>query len=647
MARKSKATLEQELISEVKTFMQEADAASSKEREYMSDDLKFVYDEEGQWDRKTLQNREGRPSYTYNRCIGSVNQVIGEQRMFRPQIKLRGVDDNTDQELAEIMGGLVRNIEAISDAESTYDMAFKFAVAGGFGAWRVVTDYQNDHSFEQEVFIRPIHNPFTVFFDPLALDPCKRDQTSCVIAERVSKEFYIAKYGKEGVDIMSNRDSQGWLDEKGVRIAEFFKKVPVEKEIALMSDGRTVPYDDNLKSIEEDLTAAEDAAHVVKTRKVSTFQVKWWKVDGLKVLEGPITYDWQFIPVVKMPGRYINIEGEQKTQSLIRHAKDAQKTYNYNRTTMAETVANAPRQPYMTTPAMIKGYEGMWAKAGADNRPYLLYNPDPKAPTLGPQRVTAAEVPNALVALAAQDADDIKQATGFFDASLGKQGNEVSGQAIKARSRQADVGSYEFYDNFKKAMKLTGDILLDIIPTVYDTERTVRILGLDGTEEFKKINAYDEATDKTHDLSQGQYDVTVDIGPTFSTRREESFQTLLESADAMPIVAEIAPDLIMKNLDVPGGDELVTRLRKKLIAQGIVEPNEDEAEDMQPAQPDPVQSALVEGEMAKAELNKAKTAKTEAETAEIVNTLPAKVKQGEADVITSTINTIRGNNSGK
>ena len=647
MARKTKATQELELITEVKQFIQDADAASSKEREYMADDLKFVYDEDGQWDRVSLQYRQNRPSYTYNRCLGSVNQVIGEQRMFRPQIKLRGVDDKTDPELAEIMGGLVRNIEAISDAESTYDMAFKFAVAGGYGAWRVVTDYQNDHSFEQEVFIKPIHNPFTVFFDPLALDPCKRDQTSCVIAERVSKEFYEAKYGKESVEILASRDSQGWMDEKGVRIAEFFKKVPVEKEIALMSDGRTVPYDDELKAIEEDLAAAEDAAHVVKTRKVSTFQVKWWKVDGLKVLEGPITYDWQFIPVVKMPGRYINIEGEQKTQSLIRHAKDAQKTYNYNRTTMAETVANAPRQPYMATPDMIKGYEDMWARAGADNRPYLLYNPDKKAPTLGPQRVTAAEVPNALVALAAQDADDIKQATGFFDASLGKQGNEVSGNAIKARSRQADVGSYEFYDNFKKAMKLTGDILLDIIPTVYDTERTVRILGLDGTEEFKKLNAYDEATDKTHDLSQGQYDVTVDIGPTFSTRREESFQTLLESADAMPIVAEIAPDLIMKNLDVPGGDELVARLRKKLIAQGIVEPNEDEAEDMEPAQPDPVQSALVEGEMAKAELNKAKTAKTEAETAEIVNTLPAKVKQGEADVITSTINTIRGNNSGK
>lgn len=642
MPRKSKSAIGAEIVAEVKQFMEDSEGADTTEREYMANDLRFVYDENGQWDKQTLNARSGRPSYSYNRVLGAINQVIGEQRMFRPQLSIDGVDGDSDPELAEIYEGLIRNIEARSDAESTYDMAFKYAVAGGYGAWRIVTDYHDELTFDQDICIKPIHNPFTVYFDPLSQDPCKRDQMRCVIAERVSKEFYTAKYGKESVDIMSSRDSKGWCDEKGVRIAEFFKKVPVTKEIALMSDGRTVPYDDDLKAIEGELEATEGAATVKKTRKVQTFNVEWWKVDGLNVLEGPITYEWRYIPVVKLPGRYINIEGEQKTQSLIRHAKDAQKTYNYNRTTMAETVANAPRQPYMTTPAMIKGYEKMWAGAGAENRPYLLYNPDPKAPNMGPARVTAAEVPNALVALAAQDADDIKQATGFFDASLGRQGNEISGKGIQARQRQADVGSYEFYDNLKKAIKLTGDILVDMIPHVYDTERTVRILGLDGQEEFKKINAYDEASDKTYDLSMGRYDVTVDIGPTFSTQREESFQTLLEAASTMPVVAEIAPDLIMKNLDVPGGDELVERLRKKLIAQGIVEPNEDEMEEIKPPAPDPVQEALVKSENSKAELNTAKAAKTQAETVEIVKSLPTKLKQDEADLLTTSINTIRG-----
>lgn len=636
---------ERELISEVTDFIASSEAADSDERTLCIEDLNFVYDEHGQWDEKTLKARGNRPSYTFNRVLGAVNQVIGEQRLFRPSIKIRAVDDKSDPELAEVIAGMIRNIESISDAESTYDMAFKYAVAGGYGAWRVVTDFVNDASFDQEIFIKPIHNPMTVFFDPLSMDPVKRDQTQCVIAERVSKEFYEAKYGGKPDDIAISRDSRGWVDEKGVRIAEYFKLVPVTKEIALMSDGRVVPFDDELKKIQGELEGIEDAPTIKETRKVKTFQVKWWKVDGSKILEGPITYDWRYIPVIKLPGRYINIEGKQKTQSLIRHAKDPARVYNYDRTTMSETIANAPRQPYLVTAAMIKGYEKQWNQSGASNRPYLLYNPDTKAPAgaAAPQRVGMAEVPNALIALAAQDADDIKQATGFFDASLGRQGNEISGAAIKNRARQADIGSYEFFDNLKKAIKFTGDILVDMIPTIYDTERTIRILGLDGKEDFVKINAYDESTDRNNDISQGLYDVRVDIGPTFSTQREESFSVLLESAGVMPVVAEIAPDLIMKNLDVPGGDEIVKRLRKTLIVNGVIEPNDDELKDQKPPPPpDPVQEALVASEQARAESLLARAEKDKATALETLTQLGVNTKQLEANLITSSLDAFKG-----
>lgn len=645
----SKEQAERDLISEVTTFISESEAADSDERDFFVADLDFVYTEGGQWDDATLEQRQGRPSYTFNRVLGPVNQVIGDQRLNRSSIKMRGVDDKTDQDLADIMAGLIRNIEAMSDAESIYDMAFKYAVAGGAGAWRVVTEFQNDRSFDQEPVIKGIDNPMTVFWDPLATSPVKRDQTKCVIAERISKEFYEEKYGEEGDDIEISRDSRGWVDEKGIRIAEYFKKVPVEKEIALMSDGRVVPYDDELKKIEEELEAA-GAPTVEKTRKASTFQVKWWKVDGSRILEGPITYDWRFIPVVKLPGRYINIEGRQKTQSLFRHARDPQKSYNYERTTMTETVANAPRQPYLVTAAMIKGYEDQWNQSSATNRPYLKYNVDPKAPAgaAAPQRVNAAEVPQALISMAAQSADDIKQSTGFFDASLGRQGNEISGIAIAGRQRQADTGSYEFFDNYKKALKFGYEILIDIIPTVMDTERMVRILGLDGEDEFKKINAYDEATDRTNDISQGIYDVVVDLGPTFATQREESFANLLDAAEKMPIIADVAPDLIMKNLGVAGGEEIVQRVRKRLIAQGIVEPTDEEREEMgqpQPAEPDPVTTALVESETAKAGKTRAEIDKTIAQTADILAKTPVEAKQLQSDLVSSTLQTLRGSDN--
>ena len=635
-----------QLITEINKHIFDSDAADGPERDLMVSDLKFVYDEEGQWDKRTKTQRAGRPCYTFNRVQQSVNQVLGEQRQNSVSIKIRAVDDKSDPALAQVQAGMIRNIESSSNADSIYKDAFKYAVAGGFGAWRVLPEHRNDFSFDQEIFIKPIYNPLTVYFDPLSLDPIKRDQSKCVIAERISKDLYKSLYDSVPIDIMtSDRDDRGWINSEGVRIAEYFKKVPVRKEIALMSDGRVVPYDSELKKIEKELLNIEGAPTVKRTRTVETFNIEWYKVDGSNILEGPIVYDWKYIPVVKLPGRYVNIEGRQKTQSLIRPARDAQKMYNYNRTTESEMVGNALRAPYMVTAEQIKGYEKQWNEAGSANRPYIVYNSDPKGGGM-PQRSAQAEVPAALIGMSQQDAEDIKAATGFHDASLGMRGNEVSGEAIKSRLRSADLGSFEFFDNLKTAIQFTGEIILDQMPSVYDTERVVRILGLDGQEDFQLINAYDEASDSSLDMSQGRYDVTVDLGPTFATQRSESFSNLLSAASVMPLIGDIASDLIMKNSDAKDSDEIVKRLRKSLVARGVAEPTEEEAEQIA-AQgsppPDPVQEALVADAMSKAELNQARVIQTQADTMEtMVDTeikktkAPIQIKQEKVDLVNST-----------
>lgn len=649
--RRTKGEVEEqrELIAEITTFISDSEGADSRERSLYVEDLDFVYSEGGQWDEKTVRMRGTRPTYTFNRVLGAVNQTIGEQRLNKTSIKIRPVDDGADPDTAEVFSGMIRNIEGVSNAEDTYDMAFKNAVAGGYGGWRVVSEHFDNTSFNQEIRIKSIHNIMTVFWDPLSFDPVKRDQTKCVVAERISKEFYIEKYGGQPNDIRISRDSRGWVDEKGVRIAEYFKLIPKKKTIAELADGRVVDFDDDLKKIENELKGTE--GEVKRKRVVDTLQVHWWKVDGARVLEGPIVYDWRFIPVVKLPGRYINIEGRQKTQSLIRHSKDAQRAYNYSRTTQTEVVANTPRQPYLVTAAMIKGYEKQWAGSGSKNSPYLTFNPDIKAPTISPQRAAAAEVPSGLIALSAQDADDIKATTGFFDASLGKQGNEISGTAIKGRARQADIGSYEFFDNYKKAVQFTGDILVDMIPKVYDTKRIVRIIGLDGQEDFATINAFDQNTNKKIDLSAGLYDVTVDIGPAFASQREETLNTLLQAAEIMPIIGEVAPDLIAGNIDSDVSDELVKRLRKPLVASGAIDPNKEEQEEID-KQPEPppnrVEEALVGESESKTDLNKARTVETladakqtEVETQEKLNQMPVKQKQLQADLVGGIVDKVR------
>ncbi len=609
-----------DIIPEVQTFIQESEGADSRERGAMIEDLRFVYSENGQWDRDTKKRRAGRPCYTFNRLIGAVNQVIGDQQQARPQLKIRGVDDDSDPELAEVFSGLIRNIEDMSDANSIYDMGFKFAVAGGYGAWRIMPEFRSEKSFDQEIFIRPVHNPMTVFWDHASQDPMKRDQNACAVAVRISKKRYEALYGKDKAASLSiGRDKGDWVTEKQVRIAEYWKRTPRSIEIALMSDGRVVELDAETKKVQEELDDSDlDVPTIVRTRKTKVFQVTWWKVDAVNILEGPIVYDWKHIPVVRLPGRHINIEGQHYTQSMVRHSKDAQRMYNYDRTTMSEAVGNTPRAPYMLTAKMIKGYEKQWKEANASNRPYLLYSADPDAVGTGgvPRREPPPDVPQALVALAALDSDDIKATTGQFDASLGERGPQESGEAIRARQLEGDVGSFEFMGNLAKALKFTGEILVDMIPKVYDTARTIRVLGLDGQEDFVKINAFDEASGKQNDLSAGRYDVSVTIGPSYSTQRREALQQLLEASEIMPLISQIAPDIILKNLDVPGADELEKRIRKTLIAQGVIEPNEDEQKDMKPQAPDPVEDALVATEQSKAQRNMAAAGKDIAATEE-------------------------------
>ena len=637
---------EQDLISEILKYIRESEAADSNERARMLRDLRFVYRSESQWSDETRQKRGNRPCYTFNRVIGAVNNVIGDQRQASPQIKVRAVDGESDPELAEVFSGLIRNIEDLSDAQTAYDMGFKHAVAGGWGAWRVLPEFQSDRSFDQEIFIKPIFNPFTVFWDPLAQDPRKRDQNRCAISERISRDTHEALYGKKAAEkaksVPISHDNKNWFTIDQIRVAEYFKRIPIEKEIALLTDGRVVELTDEIRKALEEAENAENVDVVKiarnaegnqKIRTAKTFQIRWWKVDGTQILEGPITYDWRFIPVVKMCGRFINIEGEHLSQSLIRHSKDAQRVYNYDRTTMSEVVANAPRAVWLATAKMMQGYENEWNTANAQNRPVLRYNVDQAAAGGLPTRIPGAEIPAALISMAALDSDDIKATTGFFDPSLGMQGPQESGEAIRARQTEGDSGAFEFMDNLAKALEFTGEILVDMIPKVYDTERTIRILGLDGQESFVKVNAYDAARSKKIDLGAGRYDVSVSVGPAFATQRRQASRDILEAAGLMPIIAEVGSDLIVKTLDLPITDELEKRIRKRLITEGTIEPTEEELQTIQPEQPDPVTLALVATEESKQQANIAKAEKDAQATQAAQAKLPLEIQTMVEDIV--------------
>jgi len=614
------------LLARIRKFYDEGIGAFEENRRMHSEDLNFIYNSEamGQWDPVVLQNRRGKPCYTFNRVIGPVNIVVADMRQTKPAGTVRPASDEAQEAVADVYEGLCRSIEQASRAEHIYKEQYKYAVAGGYGAWRVMPKYMADdgkNAFDQVLRIQNIPNPQTVVWDPECEDPCAGDANKAIVAERISDDMYRAMFGTEkGMSFNFSRDSYGWFTDKEVRVAEYYERVPTEKWIAQMTNGEVRDYDAKLKELEkhfEDggLDHPDDGGSVTRiaknkdgsprVRKTIAWKVLWVKCDGSNVLEGPFLYNWKRIPIIRCPGRYVNIEGRKKLQSLVRHAKDAQRSYNSRCSDMIERSALVPKAPYLVTEMMIKGYENEWNQANVQSRPYLPYNIDPKAPEGGmPYRTPPIDLPQGAMALAQLAQQDIQATTGYFDPALGNSEdmNRVSGKALVQHTRRSDLGSYEFVDGFSAALQLTWEIMIDMIPTVYDAERVERIIGHDGIERLVTLNQEGNDGDIINDLKAGTYDCTVTIGPSFQTQRQETLQTLIDASATIPQVAQLCPDLLVKNIDSPDSIEMARRLRIPLIQQGVVQPTEEEKKTTPPAPQDP--TAQLQTQLLQAQLQK-------------------------------------------
>lgn len=643
---KTRKVNETELISTMRERFKAAADASDNDYSEMIGDLEFLSGGDCQWDPgiKADRDADGRPSLTINKLPVFVDRIIGDQRQNRPSIKVRPVDSRSDPETADVFSGIVRNIEVTSQAEIAYDTAFEGAVSCGFGVFRIVTEYTDDDVFDQDIKIKRILNQFSVTWDPDAKEPDKSDARYCFITGKLSTELFKELYPNASfAEWDAEHDRGDWQTKDHLRVCEYFVREPVKKTISLVrtADGDTLTMD----------TAPEDQLdpgtfEVLKQRKVDSTKIVWYKCNGNEILEGPIDWPGKYIPIVPVWGKEVSIEGVTTHRGAIRHSRDPQKLYNYYRSTGAETVALAPLAPFLMTPEQVAGYEAQWQVSHKRSFPYLLFNPDEKNPG-APQR----QFPNQLhtgiqneVLVANQEIHDT---TGLQLASLGKESNETSGKAIMARQREGDLGSFAFIDNLSRALTYAGRILVDLIPKIYDTERIVRLLNEDGTDSHVPINqAFEDPKNPgkvlKHDITAGKYDVSVTTGPTYQSQREEAARSMMDFLQAFPQAAPFISDLIVKNMDWAGSDEIQDRL-KKMLPPELREPEEGEPEG--PPPPDPAQQlqqatavelsrleieekrAKVEHERKKAQGQELKNRKTQAEIEKIVAENAAKERE--------------------
>lgn len=514
------------------------------------DDIRFSLLGE-QWTGDDLAAREGRPSLTVNKLAQYINQVVNEARQAKQEIKVIGVDSNADRGVAEIMTGLIRNIEYNSRADVATETAYEQAVAGGMGYFGVTTCYAGEDTFDQDIKFRTFENFLAVKLDCDSTMPDGSDADWGFVEDKMPREEFEAEYGRYNTEAVPESYEDAWHDEDDVFIREYWERTREPVRLILWSDGVT----------RKDGEEVPPGLMVEREREAKEQRVRMYKICGDRVLsqyEFPASY----IPIFPVYGKRLNVQGKLHIMGLVRFARDPQKMFNYWRSATAEKIALAPKTPILATPKMVEGFEPFYNNLNTKAFPWVPFNPDQG---MMPQRLsTEAEVGSMM--MANQSAEmDIKASIGISDPTLGQASASQSGRAILALQRQGDTSTFNYADNLARAKAQCGRVIVELIGKLYDTPRIVRVLGEDGNAALAKINQVVPGPmgieQVLNDVTIGKYDVEVKTGPSYATRRMETSQGILDFVQAVPSAGPLLASTLAKLQDWPGAEELAQQLK--------------------------------------------------------------------------------------
>lgn len=551
---------DQKLLEQIRKHVELDADATETQRELELDDLRFC-DPTTQWSDADRAAREdsGRPCLTEDRLGPFLMQVCNEQRKNKPGCQVNPVDGDSDIETAEVLQGLIRHIEYSSNADTAYDTAFEWAVRCGRGFYRICTDYVDDKSFDQEIQIKRVPNPHLVFIDPAAQECDYSDAKWGGFKVWMSKEDFEAQHpGSQTAAIGTDAwkaigdDAPDWMNEDGsaCMVVEYFYQVQKEVEI---KKGK-------------------------QTRKVMQTSVKWVKATAVEILERG---DWasKWIPIIPVLGKEVLVNGQRTYSGLVRAGKDPQKRHNYLLTSQVERIAFMPLATWVGAKGFMGKNKNIWQNAHKNQMAALEFEiVGDEGQGINAPRLITEEAPIVAVTNALQGAENgMKAVLGMYDANMGNRQGGESGVAIQRLQNQGETGNFHLQDNLSRAIRHEGRIILDLIPTVYDTERVIRIIGEDGTQAQTKVNGPvspdetddQEAVGKTFDLTTGKYDVTISAGPSYQSKRQEDRAMLLGmlAGPMGQLIAQRAGDLVAKTLDSPIAKELSDRLMPPDIKQ--------------------------------------------------------------------------------
>lgn len=549
-------------------------------REAAIEDLRFMVGD--QWDDFVRQRREAarKPVLTVNRLPAFVAQIVGARRMNETVIDIVP-DTGGTQDIAKIRKGLIRNIQKDSRAELAYDKGLENQTICGIGNFAVELDYENDDVFEQKILISQRPDALSIVWDRMLRDPTGKDATHVFDVDTMKKDAFYKKWpwatpADIVVDVTLRGDLRmnGWIAIDDVRVVKYWRMRTRKRTLAMLNNGQTLDITDiaDEKHPSYDQAKAMNILSNIATRgdgspyirEVNKPYAEMYICSGLDVLEGPYRLDIDRVPILRVPGWEVTIGEWKHRWGLIRFMKDPQRLHNFWRSVAAEKLMQTPRATWMAAASAVLGREKQWRESHLSDDPLLIWNDDSGSK---PERVPPAQMEASLMEMAEITTQDMKDVSNIHEANLGMPSNEVSGAAIQARQRVSDTGTIIYHDNLTLAQEECGRIVNQLISTVYDTPRIIKVLGDDASKvQMVAING-----DGQPDITLGKYGVTAKTGPNYATKRIETQEFISGLINAMPQVASLVADLLVEAYDAPKADEIARRLRM-VLPPGILDP---------------------------------------------------------------------------
>lgn len=624
---------------DVISMLSSAQDVETDNREAAREAHNFVDKRDGQWEPEIVNAMSNRPRYTFDKVNPIIDQISGEIDQADFDIRVRPGGGDATKKTAAVYDGIIRSIESASNAQYIYSQAARAAVTSGIGGWMVVQDWADSDAFDQDLLIRPLNNfEDRVFFDENAEMQDQSDANHVFVLTPLSKREYDRRWPKgSGVSVSKgNMDEVYYFKKESVVVGQIFYKKPITKELVLFSDGSVREATAELEKIIDELKA--QGITEAKRRKRQSHKVVSRLFDGSGWLNAEQETVFDLLPVIPVYANFRIREGKILYRGVVEKMIDPQRVYNYTRSRETEEVALSPRAKYWMTRKQAQGNESQLSTLNTNADPVQFYNTDPDAPP--PAQQGGAQINQGLISAARTSAADLQEAAGLFGINQGRvDGGPLSGIAIQSLQNKGDNSTIKYFHAVEVAITATAKVLIKAIPKVYDTERQIRLLSEDGSQEIMTVNerVFDNQTQQwvvANDLSKGSYDVTCDVGPAFKNRQQEAVKALSELMANIPMVGDASADVMLKNINSPGVDIVAERVRAQMVANGMIPMSQlTEEEKAQIQQAQMMAQMQPPEKSAQDRIADAEIARVEAETADVISKSQERQAKSDLDTI--------------